>query len=160
MKDGARAAQDARAPRAFRSTLTAVVLLALSGCGASSAPSTSSTSSTLTSAGDVRIHGIVTNLTLASCDDVSPTDASDIPITFEDRQGNVVGTTTTAETTLTQSSGYCAATAPYSVTVTRKDLYEASVPGMRSPEKMSYADLERANFTWDLGAEIQVNEGT
>lgn len=108
--------------------------------------------------GGVRIHGILTRLELASCDGLKPDAASRITITFEDDQGQVVGTTTSGATTLTPSSGYCAATAPYSIEVPVADAYEASAPGMQSPERMTLEELEHANFTWDLGAEIQVNE--
>jgi hypothetical protein len=137
----------------WRALVVAAGVLAAATCS-NSAPEPSST------ADGVRVHGIVTDLTLASCDDVSAGTASGLRVTFEDGEGNVVGTTTTGVTTLTPSSGYCAATAPYSVTISRASVYEASAPGMKAPERMSFADLERAGFTWDLGPEIQVDEGS
>jgi hypothetical protein len=151
MRDSLRTAGESAQPGRRSALVVTFAVLWLSSCG-DSAPTPSST------AEGVGIHGIVTNLTLAACEDVSASDASSIPVTFSDGQGNVVGTATTGETTLTQSSGYCAATAPYSVDLPREDLYEASFPGKLNPERMSYDDLERANFAWNLGAEIQVNE--
>jgi hypothetical protein len=136
-------------PPAVRLAFVALVISA--SCATSSAGPSGSD-------GDVRIHGILTRLELASCDSLKPDAASRITITFEDDQGEVVGKTTSGETTLTPSSGYCAATAPYSVEVRPADAYVASAPGMRSPERMTLEELERASFAWDLGAEIQVNE--
>jgi hypothetical protein len=126
-------------------------VLALTSCGTSS--------STTGNAGDaVRIHGILTRLEQASCDALKPDAASRVTITFENQDGEVLGTTSSGETTLTPSSGYCAASAPYAIELPTEDSYEASAPGMRSPERMTFEDLERASFMWDLGPEIQVNE--
>jgi hypothetical protein len=135
-------------------TMRAVAIAGLvltASCGMSS--------STAGNAGDdVRVHGILTRLEQASCDAVKPDAASRVTITFDNQDGEVVGTTSTDETTLTPSSGYCAATAPYTIELPAADSYEASAPGMRSPERMTFEDLEQASFTWDLGPEIQVNE--
>jgi hypothetical protein len=117
----------------------------LSGCGGTKGPPATS--------GDlVKVTGTFTDLAVTICEGVRPDDASGLTLTFLDSKGAIIGTATTGETTRTPVGRYCAATAPYSVELPRLAFYQARVPGLFSPETISYQDLAARNFVWDVGA--------
>jgi hypothetical protein len=145
-----------RLRRCVVATTTAVVLAACGGGGGSGSPSASASGEP----DQVTITGKVYDRLDphhpppgGSCDNLSVNGGIfSLPVTIKDANGEVIGSAQLDEVDFEPEGNTCIAYSPYSVTVPRENIYQASAPGSAAVagSSKSYDDLKADGFVWDF----------